>query len=105
VLGVGRLLFVHRALARVLDRKCRRDDEDLAHTAVALGLQHHPAQPRVDRQLGEPAALIGQAALGARVEGTQFLQQRHAVVDTAPVRWLHEPERLIAPRSRRPSEG
>ena len=53
---VGRLLLLQRPLARVLDRQRRGDDEHLAHAAVAFGLEHHPAQPRVDRQPGEPAA-------------------------------------------------
>ena len=34
VRGVGRLLVVGRALARVLDRECGGDDEDLAGAAL-----------------------------------------------------------------------
>ncbi|MNE39134.1 hypothetical protein D3C80_1330680 [compost metagenome] len=48
---VGRLLFVHRTLARVLNRQCRSDDHRLAHAAVLLRFQHHARQTRIDRQL------------------------------------------------------
>ena len=51
-----------RTLARILDRQRGGDDEHLAHAAVAVGLEHHPAEPRVDRQAGEPAADRSQRA-------------------------------------------
>ena len=44
------------AHARVLDRQRRGDDDDLVGAAEPVGLEHHPAEARVDGQLGEPAA-------------------------------------------------
>ena len=53
---VGLRLLVGRALARVLDRQRGGDHDHLVGAAEPVGLEHHPAQPRVDRQLREPAA-------------------------------------------------
>ena len=55
VLVVGRLLVVGGPLARVLDGQRGGDDQDLADAAVPVGLEDHPAEPRVDRQLGQLA--------------------------------------------------
>jgi hypothetical protein len=71
VLLVGSLLLVGRPLARVLDRERCRDDQHLADAAVAVGLDDHPGQSRVERELGElPAegreALRGSDTLGSR---------------------------------------
>ncbi len=45
------------------------DDEHLAQAAEALGLEDHPAQPRVDREPGEPLADGGEPdALSSLVE-------------------------------------
>jgi hypothetical protein len=49
MLLIGRLLLVHRPLARILNRERRGDDHRLAHAAVFLRFQHHPRQTRVNR--------------------------------------------------------
>ena len=54
-----------RALARVLDRQRGGDHHHLADAAVALGLEHHPAEPGVDRQARQAAAERRQPALPA----------------------------------------
>jgi hypothetical protein len=46
-------LVVGGSFARVLDRQRRGDDHHLADAAVAVGLDDHPRQPGVDRELGE----------------------------------------------------
>ena len=51
VFFIRRLLFVHRALARILNGERRGDDHRLTHAAVLLRLQHHARQTRIDRQL------------------------------------------------------
>ena len=61
VLLVGLRLLLGRALARVLEAQRGGDDDHLAHAAEALGLEDHPAQPRVDRQPGQPATELGEA--------------------------------------------
>ncbi|MND85517.1 hypothetical protein D3C80_774450 [compost metagenome] len=48
---IGSLLFIHRTLARILNRERGGDNHRLAHTAVFLRLQHHTCQTRIDRQL------------------------------------------------------
>ena len=47
---VGLGLLVGGALADVLDRQGGDDDGDLAQGAVAVGLEEHPGQARVDGQ-------------------------------------------------------
>ena len=91
MLLVGRLLAVQRPLAGVLNGQCRHDDQHLARASVVLRGQHHPGQPRVDRQLGQLAPERGERALPQRA---QLAQQVHAVADAAPVRRLDERERL-----------
>ena len=60
VLLPGRLLPVGGPLARIRDRQRRGEHQHLAHAALGVGLQDHPAEPRVDRQLREPAAEVGE---------------------------------------------
>ena len=48
-----------------IDRR-GRDDEHLAHAALVLRLQDHPAQPRVDRQLRQPSAQRGDRSRSRR---------------------------------------
>ncbi len=50
------LLAVGGPLPRIGDRQRRREHQHLAHAALGVGLQDHPAEPRVDGQLREPAA-------------------------------------------------
>ena len=91
VLLVGGLAVFGGPLPRVLDREGGGDDEHLAQAAVAVGLDEHAAQPRVDRQRGERAADGCQTA-GA-VERTQLVQQREAVGDGTGVGRVDERER------------
>ncbi len=42
------LLLVRGAFARIRDRQRRGEHEHLAHAALGLGLQDHPAEARVD---------------------------------------------------------
>ena len=58
----------------------------------ASACQDHPAEPRVDGQLREPAADVGDRAVA--VEGAEFLQQQHAVADAALVGRIEEREVL-----------
>jgi hypothetical protein len=44
-----RLFAVGRAFTRIGDRQGRGEHQHLAHTAFGVGLQDHPAKPRVDR--------------------------------------------------------
>ena len=53
-----------RALAHVLDRQRRHDDEHLRGAAQALGLQQHAPQARVDRQARQVPADAGEPVLG-----------------------------------------
>ncbi|MEY9210640.1 hypothetical protein ABH917_000086 [Thermobifida halotolerans] len=90
----GGLLLVHRALPGVLDGQRRGDDHDLVHAAVAVGLQDHPAQPRVHGELGELAAQRGEPGASALrgLQRAQFGEQRDAVLDLAAVRAVDERE-------------
>jgi hypothetical protein len=94
-LGSG-LLLLGRAFTGVLDGQRRGEDEDLAETAVAVGLDHHATEPRIERQLRELAAerrqLLARILLG-RVERTELFQKLDAVLDVAPVRRIDERER------------
>ncbi len=88
------LTGLDRCLARILDRQRGGDDDDLAQRAEAVGLQHHPTQPWVDRKCREPAAQFGdprRAVLGG-FQRSEFLEQRHTVGDRAPVRGIEERE-------------
>ena len=87
---LGRLgLLVDGPLARVLDGQRGRDHDDLVEAAVAVGLQHHAGQPRVDRQLRELAADLRKALV---LQGAQLMQQRHAVGDVALLGRVEERE-------------
>ena len=88
---VGVRPMLQRPLPRVLDGQCRGDHHHLGEAAGAAALQHHPGQPRVDRELGQPAADVGEALAG--VERAQLLEQVDAVGDVAPVRRVDERER------------
>ena len=71
----------------------RGDDDDLVGAAEPVGLEHHPAHPRVDRQRRELAAERGQLAAGL-LERAELLQQRDAVADLATVGRVQEREVL-----------
>jgi hypothetical protein len=87
---IGLLALLGRPLADVLDRERGDDLDHLLDAAEAVGLEHHPAQPGVDGELGEPAPERGQALLV--VQRRELLQQADAVADLAPVRRVQERE-------------
>ncbi len=92
---IGRLLLVHRPLTRILNRERGGDDHRLAHAAQLLRLQHHTGKTRIHRQLRQLAPLGGQPVGGLVLiggDGSQLLQQAHAVLDVTPVRRLHKRE-------------
>ena len=76
-LGMGRvglLLAIGRPLARVLHFQGRGDDQHVGQAVLAVGLQDHPADPRIDGQAGElpaerrqPAVLVDRAQLEQRL--------------------------------------
>jgi hypothetical protein len=92
LVGPGPVL--DRPLARVLDRQRGGDHEHLAQTAEPVGLEDHPAQPRVDRQPREPAPDRGQpVARGAPgAQRAQLLEQLDARADVALVGRVDERE-------------
>ena len=75
-------LLLGGPLARVLQRQRGGDHEHLAQAAEPVGLEDHPAEPRVDRQRGQLAAEPGQprgrrgAPVGA--ERAELLEQLDA---------------------------
>ena len=89
---VGRLLLLEGPVARVRHRQRRGDDQHLGKAAALAGREHHPADPRVDRQPREIAAQRGQPA--RVVDGAEFLQQLVAVGDRTRARRLEKRERL-----------
>ena len=100
--GVGGVLGVGRSLPRILDGQAGRDDQHFTETAVVVGRHHHPRQPRVEGERGEPAADRCEPPLfvvGAGFERTQLVQQRDAVTDVAPVGWLDERKRRDVPEA------
>ena len=89
VRGVGGLLVVRRALARVLDGQRGGDDEDLAGAALLARLDDHPGDARVDGQAGHLAAGLGEAVV---LDGVQLFEELDAVGDRARVRRVDERE-------------
>ena len=81
MLLVGLRALLGRALARVLDRQRGGDHQDLPYDAQSLGLEDHPAEPRVDGKARETLADLGQPALAT--DRAQLLQQLHPVGDVA----------------------
>ena len=61
VLLVGLRLQLGGSLPRVLQRQRGGDHDHLADAAEPLRLEHHPRQPRVDGQPGQPPADLGRA--------------------------------------------
>ena len=90
---VGLGLLVGGPLANVLDRERRGDHDHLVGAAEPVGLEHHPAHPRVHGQLREPPAERGEVAAGL-VQRAQLLQQRDAVAHLAAIRRVQEREVL-----------
>ena len=70
---------LERPLARVLDAESGGDDKQLAGAVLALGLEQHPAQGRVNRQAGE---VVSQGReLAGFIHRPQFLQQGIAALN------------------------
>ena len=96
--GQGRcLLLLQRALAGVLDRQDRDDDEHVEEAPKPVGFDDHPRQARVHGQEGnglpvcrEPPPRVGPLPL---FEGSQLLQQPHPVGDVPIVGRVDERER------------
>ena len=86
------LLTVRRPFTRVGDGQRRGEHEHFADATLDVGLQDHPADARVERQLREAASDVGDRA--AVIEGAEFLQQLHPVADAALVRRVEEREAL-----------
>ena len=85
---VGGLAIGNRAFARILNRQRSSDDDDLAHAAVPVGLEHHPTKTRVKRQPSEAAAERGQPALVSGlilIDGPKFFEKRNAVANRSAV--------------------
>ncbi len=87
---VGLLALVGRALARVLDRERRGDHDHLFGAPAPVGLEHHAAEPRIDRELREPAPERRQPLV--LVERRELLQQPDPVAHLAPVGRVQERE-------------
>ena len=87
---VGLLALLGGPLARVLDRERGDDDDDLLGAAAPVGLEDHPPEPGVDRQLREPAAERRERL--PVVERGELLQQPDPVADLAPVGRVQERE-------------
>ncbi len=93
---IGRLLLVHRPLTRILNRERGCDDHRFAHAAQLLRLQHHTGKTRIHRQLRQLTPLGGELVGGLVLiggDGSQLLQQAHAILNVASVRRLHKRER------------
>ena len=60
VSGVGRLLFVERALPRVLNLQCGGDDQYVSQTAVGVRLEDDLSNSRIDGQFAQAATKLSQ---------------------------------------------
>ncbi len=83
-----RLFAFGRPLAGIGDGQRRSHHQDLAHARLGFGSQDHPPQPWVDGQTCQAPTEVGDLAV--LVERPEFLQQLHAIADTAPVRGVQE---------------
>ena len=103
VLLVGLRPLLLGTLARVLDGQGGGDDEDVAQAAEALGLEDHPAEPRVDREPGQAATDVGEAdalpplldrrgRCDRRPDRAELLEEVGAGLDVAAVGRLDERE-------------
>ena len=76
VRGPGGVLLVERPLAGILNAQAGGDDEQLARGVLALRLEQHPAERRINRQPGQVATEFREFA--AIVQRAEFLEQRVA---------------------------
>jgi len=87
---VGGFLRTLRALARILHRQSRGDDQHLAQADLIARRQQHAAQARIQRQARQLAADRGE--LVALVDRVQLRQKLVTVRDRTCRRSLHERE-------------
>ena len=96
---VGRLCPLQRPIARILDRQCGGDDQDLREGAFGMAGEDHSPDPGIDRQPRKLAAKRGQDPL--LIDCAQLLQQRIAIRDRLRRRRFDERERLDIPQAER----
>ncbi|CAH0222433.1 hypothetical protein SRABI106_01994 [Rahnella aquatilis] len=91
---IGRLLFVHRTLARILNRQRGGNDHHFTYAAVFLCFQHHARQTRIHRQLRQLTTERCQriATIDGVINGVQIFQQTDAILNIAFVRRLNKRE-------------
>ncbi len=91
---VGGAAPFDRTLARILDGQPGDDRHHFATRPVALRLDHHAGEARVDRQLRQLASDPGQDGVAAlrRHDRVQFGEQVEPVLDAARVRRRQERE-------------
>ena len=97
-----------RTFSRILDRQRGGDDEHLAHAPEAVGFEHHPAEPGIDRQAGQPPADRRQRANAVavgRADRGELLEQQVAVADGSRVGRLRRTGRRRRRRARSPSSA
>ena len=86
---LGSRAVLERPFPWILDRQRRGDHDHLAHAAVRVGGEHHPGQPRVERESGDLASDVGESrsAFGVlwlrRIRAPSSLEQCDAVADLA----------------------
>jgi len=85
---VGGRRALERALARILHRERRGDDQQLLEAAFGARRDQHAADARVERQPGEFAAELRK--LVAFIDGTELREQCIAVGDCARRRRIEE---------------
>ena len=99
MLFVRCLLALLRTLARVLRRQAGGDDQHFGQAAEVAGGNQHATDARVERQLGQRLADLGE--LVVVVERAQFLQQGIAIADRLGRRRLDEGEALDISQAQR----
>ena len=97
MLLVGGLALLGGPLAGVLHGQRGGDDQHLAQAAGAVGLDEHPAQPRVDRQRRQRPSDGGERAVPS--ERAQLVQQRDAVGTARASGRSTNGNAVISPRS------
>ena len=85
---IGGLLLLQRPVAHILAAQGRRDDQHLGKRLPLARLEDHAADARVERQLGERAADVGE--LVALVHRIELGEQRITVGDRLLRRRLEE---------------
>src|SRR5450830_449951 len=89
---VGSVLRFHRAIARILHRQRRGDDQQFGETGIVAPGQDHATDARIERQLGE--LLAQRRQLVELIDRAELLQQLVTVGDRAAQRRLDEGEGL-----------